>query len=161
MAPLPLSGEPPTMPAGDNSQGTLPGFDAPRPMAFSIVFDGGSLGNPGKGYGSFEITSDGEPYHFVNRMPFGDNLTNNQAEYMALIEALTWLANDLNDRRSDAKVTIYGDSKLVINQVNGTWKVKNANMVPLVRKTKELLRQFGSSTVEWHPRSESVDRLGH
>jgi ribonuclease HI len=161
VAPFRLSGETLAMPTDDNTQGTLPGFDAPKPLTFTIVFDGGSLGNPGKGYGSFEITRDGEIYHFVDRMEFGNNLTNNQAEYMALIEALKWLAKDLGERRKDAKVSIFGDSKLVVNQVNGTWKVKNANMVPLVKQAKELFPQFGTCTIEWHPRAESVQRLGH
>ncbi len=144
-----------------NNQGALPGFDASRPRDFRIVFDGGSLGNPGKGYGSYEIMSNGEPYHFVDRMEHGDRLTNNQAEYMTLIEALKWLAHDLGDAREDAKVAIFGDSKLVVSQVNGVWKVKNQNMIPLVREAKELFRQFGRCTIEWHPRAKSVERLGH
>lgn len=144
-----------------DAQGFLPGFDAPKPHEFTIVFDGGSLGNPGLGYGSYEITSNGEPYHFVERMEHGKHLTNNQAEYMTLIAALHWLSGDLGDARKQARVTIFGDSKLVVSQINGVWKVKNANMVPLVREAKELFGRFGSCSIEWHPRAKSVERLGH
>lgn len=149
------------MPKENNTQGALPGFEAEKPREFRIVFDGGSLGNPGKGYGSYEITTSGDPYHFVDRMEHGDDLTNNQAEYMTLIAALRWLANDLGEARKRAKVTVFGDSKLVVSQVNGVWKVKNANMIPLVKEAKELFRQFGTCTIEWHPRAKSVERLGH
>lgn len=149
------------MPTGRDTQGDLPGFEAPKPRTFNIVFDGGSLGNPGLGYGSYEITSDGEPYHFVDRMEHGKDLTNNQAEYMTLIAALRWLSKDLGEARKQASVTIYGDSKLVVSQINGVWKVKNANMVPLVKEAKELFKEFGSCTIEWHPRAKSVERLGH
>jgi probable phosphoglycerate mutase len=144
-----------------NGQGALPGFTSDSDLSFNIVFDGGSLGNPGKGYGSYEITRQGEPYHFVDRMEHGNNLTNNQAEYMTLIAALDWLAEDLGDRRKQAKVTIFGDSKLVVSQINGVWKVRNANMIPLVKQAKELVARFGSCTITWHPRAKSVDRLGH
>lgn len=133
----------------------------PRSREFEIVFDGGSLGNPGKGYGSFEIMSEGEVYHHSERLEYGDHITNNQAEYMSLIEALRWLADDLGEERTQAAVAIHGDSRLVVNQINGTWKVKHANMRPLVEEARRLFREFGRCTIDWHPREKSVERLGH
>jgi len=127
---------------------------------FEIVFDGGSLGNPGKGYGSYEITSNGNVLQHI-RHKYGDNVTNNQAEYQTLIEALKWLRGSLGESRSAASVTIFGDSKLVINQVQGTWKVKNAGLQPLVREVQDLLSGFGQVTLAWHARANSVKRLGH
>ncbi|HEV2074139.1 MAG TPA: ribonuclease HI family protein [Thermomicrobiales bacterium] len=132
----------------------------PKSLAFEIVFDGGSLGNPGKGYGSFEIMSGGEIYK-MGREEYTGSITNNQAEYMTLIESLKWLADDLSEDRGKATVTIHGDSQLVVNQINGTWKVKNARMVPLVDEAKKLFKQFGRCTIAWHPRAKSVERLGH
>lgn len=132
----------------------------PRSLTFEIVFDGGSLGNPGKGYGSYEIMSEGEVYR-LSREEFQGTLTNNQAEYMTLLEALKWLGQHLGDESSKSTVVIHGDSKLVVNQINGTWKVKNARMVPLVQEAKELFRQFGKCTIAWHPRAKSVEKLGH
>lgn len=132
----------------------------PKSLEFEIVFDGGSLGNPGKGYGSFGIMSGGEIYK-MGREEYTGSITNNQAEYMTLIESLKWLADDLGEDRSKAAVTIHGDSQLVVNQINGTWKVKNARMVPLVDEAKKLFKQFGRCTIAWHPRAKSVERLGH
>lgn len=150
------------MKTGNNAQSALPGFDsADTDLRFTIVFDGGSLGNPGKGYGSYEIAKNDDPYRFVDRMEHGNHLTNNQAEYMTLIAALDWLAHDLGAGAKRASVTIFGDSKLVVSQVNGVWKVKNANMIPLVKQAKDLVTKFGSCTIEWHPREKSVERLGH
>ncbi len=49
-----------------------------------LVFDGGSLGNPGKGYGSFHL-ADRDGYETIERLEFGNNVTNNQAEYRTMI----------------------------------------------------------------------------
>src|SRR5207248_1504292 len=56
-------------------------------MELQVVFDGGSRGNPGQGYGSFMVQSPNRK-PVVKRLEFGDNYTNNQAEYESMIEAL-------------------------------------------------------------------------
>jgi ribonuclease HI len=144
----------------DYQQPALLKTQAPRTRSFQIVFDGGSLGNPGKGYGSYEIMSGGEVIR-LGREQYQGSLTNNQAEYMTLIEALKWLAAELGDDASRATVDIRGDSQLVIYQLTGKWKVKNARMIPLVEEAKQLLRRFGTTKIAWHPRAESVKKLGH
>ena len=65
---------------------------------YEIVFDGGSLGNPGLGYGSYEITTEGAVLHRVERQEYGQGVTNNQAEYRSLIGALAWLLDHLGER---------------------------------------------------------------
>jgi ribonuclease HI len=129
-------------------------------LTFEIVFDGGSLGNPGKGYGSYEITSNGAVVRHV-RHDYGNNITNNQAEYQTLIEALKWLQADLGATAKATRVEIFGDSLLVINQLQGKWKVKNAGLRPLVTESLDLISKFGTVKLNWHARSNSVDRLGH
>ena len=133
---------------------------APAGTAFEIVFDGGSLGNPGKGYGSYEITSGGAVIRH-QREDYGDNVTNNVAEYRTLIEALKWLANELGDEANRATVRVNGDSLLVLNQLMGKWKVKNEGLRPYHREASELIRRFNRVALEWHARSNSVKRLGH
>ncbi len=128
---------------------------------YEIVFDGGSLGNPGLGYGSYEITSNGEVLHRVERQEFGQGVTNNQAEYRSLIGALTWLRGYLGETASNARVAVNGDSQLVLNQLRGTWKVKNEGLRPFHAQASSLVRQFGDVTFTWHDRSNSVRRLGH
>lgn len=128
--------------------------------AFEIVFDGGSLGNPGKGYGSYEITSNGDVVCH-QREEYGNNITNNQAEYMTLIKALEWLDHFVGGKRGTAKVHINGDSKLVINQVTGKWKIKAEPLRPHAERIRSLLNGYASATIEWHARANSVKRLGH
>lgn len=132
-----------------------------EPRTFEIVFDGGSLGNPGKGYGSYEITSNGTPIDRQSEIQYGDGVTNNQAEYLTLIHALRWLKQHLGTGVKGASVVILGDSKLVLMQSQGKWKVNNEGLRPLNREVKELLAEFGQTTLTWHARKHSVARLGH
>ena len=161
LAPFLLSGKQEMVNAGQGKQGALPGMEQQKDLAFEIVFDGGSLGNPGKGYGSYVISLNGDVFEAVDRMDHGDRLTNNQAEYMTLIAALRSLSESLGERSKQANVQIHGDSQLVVKQINGEWKVKHANMVPLVREARELFKAFRSCKISWHPRAKSVERLGH
>ena len=127
---------------------------------YEIVFDGGSLGNPGKGYGSYEITSNNDVVRH-QREDYGDNVTNNQAEYQTLIEALKWLSNQLGDAARSTSVLVNGDSLLVLNQLLGKWKVKNEGLRPLHKEASSLVRSFQKVDLVWHARSNSVKRLGH
>lgn len=130
------------------------------PGAWEIVFDGGSLGNPGKGYGSYDVRTGGSSVR-LQREDFGNDVTNNQAEYRTLIEALRWLAAHLGERANDAHVVVRGDSQLVLNQLNGTWRVKNEGLRPLYDEARRLRLAFGKSSLVWQPRAKSVERLGH
>lgn len=127
---------------------------------FTIVFDGGALGNPGKGYGSFHISGpDGFVVH--ERRDYPGVITNNQAEYMTLIEALQLLVNQEGSATHKTRLVVNGDSLLVINQLLGKWKVKNAGLQPLHRQAGLLLQKFGTRELRWHDRSNSVALLGH
>lgn len=63
--------------------------------------------------------------------------TNNEAEYHALIEGLK-AAKPWNPDRLE----VYLDSKLVVEQVNGAWRIKASELMPLNKKAKELLSEF-------------------
>lgn len=67
--------------------------------------------------------------------------------YSAFIEGLKE-AIDLGWR----DIVVQGDSKLVVNQVAGSWKVNKDNLKPLNAEAKKLLSQFRSAKVEWIPR---------
>jgi probable phosphoglycerate mutase len=128
-----------------------------------ITFDGGALGNPGRGYGSYLIEGlAGEPV--ITRLDFspnGEMVTNNQAEYRTLIAAMQRLAADGASDPLNLHIEICGDSKLVIEQLSGRWKVKHPEIRPLYTAASELMRRFGSVTLRWHRRDVSVDKLGH
>jgi ribonuclease HI len=128
-----------------------------------LVFDGGSLGNPGKGYGSFVykgVVSQLEPV----TIQFPGQTTNNEAEYRTLIAGLEAALRGIRETGADPsrlKIAIKSDSKLVVEQVSGKWKVKKAELRPLVQQVLGLLGEFQSWSLGWHPRSESVRILGH
>ncbi len=127
---------------------------------YTVVFDGGSLGNPGKGYGSYEVVNETGAIA-ARRVEFGDNMTNNQAEFRALIAGLEDLLGQVGAEAGRSSVAIRGDSQLVIRGLTGEWKVKHPGLQPLHRQAGELLGQFGSVDLAWHPRRESVRTFGH
>ena len=131
---------------------------------YRLVFDGGSLGNPGRGYGSFQIIGPRGEVLLHERLDFaerGDAVTNNQAEYLTLIHALDRFSRTIGERARATAVEIRGDSQLVINQLNGRWKVRNEELRPLFEQARSLLARFGHADLRWHARSNSVDLLGH
>jgi len=84
--------------------------------------------------------------------------TNNFAEYMGVILGLEEIV-----KRNIKKINIYGDSALVVNQLNGTWAVKSDNIVPLVNRADLLLRKINKYSLKWVPREKNkiADRLVH
>lgn len=128
-----------------------------------IVFDGGSRGNPGEGYGSFALDWPGYPREIV-QLNFGDNVTNNEAEYDTLIAALEAVRDRMKDRRIEprsALLSIWGDSLLVCNQVRGEWACKEPRLQVRLENVRSLLGGFGESELNHHPREKSVEILGH
>ena len=132
----------------------VPGVD------FTVVFDGGSLGNPGKGYGSYEIAGPDETVA-ARQVQFGNDMTNNQAEFHAIIAALEDLLERVGPRANTLSVAVRGDSQLVIRGLTGEWRVKHPGLQPLHRRAADLLRRFGKVDLAWHPRQESVRAFGH
>lgn len=135
------------------------GFDTGA-KRYRIVFDGGSKGNPGIGYGSYRIQAEGSPWSEPYRLEFGDGVTNNEAEYRSLIAALDHLAEACPDPAS-IEVEALGDSKLVLSQLSGAWKVKAANLRKYHRAGQAAAGRFAAVTYTWHDRKRSVDLLGH
>ena len=65
----------------------------------------------------------------------GVNPTNNELEYLALLYALEYIANNYKRRN----ITIYSDSMLIVNQINGKWRVTTPKLVPLYYKCIKLV----------------------
>ncbi len=117
--------------------------------------DGGSRGNPGPaGYG-VRIQRDGDVVDLMGALP---SATNNVAEYSGLLAALDWaLANGVST------LVIKSDSELLVKQMRGEYRVKNAGLQPLFERAKQLARQIGSVEFE-HVRREfnaDADRLAN
>lgn len=130
------------------------------PADYLIVFDGGSQGNPGNGYGSFAIFEGTRPAG-VHRLTFPGSLTNNEAEYYTLLGALRHLLEQLGERAASATLEVRGDSALVLQQVLGTWKAKDDRMRTLRDEVRTLLRRFHHRRLVQQPREDTVKVLGH
>jgi ribonuclease HI len=127
---------------------------------YLIVFDGGSLGNPGAGYGSYAIFEGTQP-GYVQRLEFSSPTTNNEAEYQTLLAALRALADRLGERAASASLEVRGDSQLVIEQVVGHWKAKDERMRGWRDDVRAALRRFGRWRLVQQRREDSVRVLGH
>jgi ribonuclease HI len=134
------------------------------PADYVITFDGGSHGNPGPGYGSYELVRGRDGKSNLVRLDFGRQMTNNEAEYEALNAGLQGLIERVEaaDRSpGDFTVEVRGDSALVIHQVEGTWKTKDDRMRILRNRVRKLLARFKGHRLVLQGREESVRTLGH
>ncbi|MDQ0830604.1 broad specificity phosphatase PhoE/ribonuclease HI [Streptomyces achromogenes] len=125
---------------------------------FIVEADGGSRGNPGPaGYGSVVIdATTGET--LAERAEFIGVATNNVAEYRGLLAGLR-AARELDP---SARVRVRMDSKLVVEQMSGRWKIKHPDMKPLAAEAARVLPP-GQVTYEWIPREQNkhADRLAN
>ncbi|MFE3638238.1 bifunctional RNase H/acid phosphatase [Streptomyces sp. NPDC059168] len=125
---------------------------------FIVEADGGSRGNPGPaGYGA--VVSDavtGET--LAETAEYLGVATNNVAEYRGLLAGLR-AAHALDPA---ARVHVRMDSKLVVEQMSGRWKVKHPDMKPLAAEANRVFPP-GRVTYEWIPRARNThaDRLAN
>lgn len=135
-----------------------PSLFGPAPGTGSAIanIDGGSRGNPGPaGYG-VRIQQDGGAT--IDLKQSLGICTNNVAEYSGLLAALRWAV-----AASCSTLHIRSDSLLLVQQMKGVYKVKNAGLQPLHEEARRLARQIGRVTFE-HVRREfnkDADRLAN
>jgi probable phosphoglycerate mutase len=130
---------------------------------YIITFDGGSKGNPGAGYGSYELRTRDNRVR-IERKEYPGKITNNEAEYRTLIAGLEDLSAVLLKAGKNPKayhVEVRGDSQLVIQQLLGKYKVRHPNMLPLYERARALATGFAGVSWVWHARGNSVAILGH
>jgi ribonuclease HI len=123
----------------------------------TLEFDGGSRGNPGPaGIGAVVRAADGTPLVTLGR--FIGRATNNVAEYKALITALQQ-AKELGAKR----VVIRGDSELIVRQMRGEYRVKNADLRELYEEAQALLKKFEHATIDHNYRHKNAlaDKLAN
>eukprot|EP00977_Amphora_coffeiformis_P001646 scaffold310_cov168-Amphora_coffeaeformis.AAC.41 len=113
---------------------------------YSLEFDGGSRGNPSGAAGAGMVLYDTGPSGNEKREVWAGwcflgegEMTNNQAEYWGLIVGL-----EAALERGIRKIQCFGDSNLVVKHITGDYRVRNAKLLPLWKRTKELLQQFDS-----------------
>ena len=105
-------------------------------MNYKIWTDGGSRGNPGP-CGAGGLIKDSTGVVVAEVSEYLGIQTNNYAEYKALLLTLN-RAVQLQIKN----VIVYSDSKLVVEQMKGKWKVKNENIIPLHREVSNIISYF-------------------
>ena len=129
----------------------------PAHEVLHIHIDGASRGNPGEaGFGVSVATSDGAPV--AELFGYLGRATNNVAEYQALIHALRYALG-----RGARRVRIFSDSELVVRQMQGRYRVKHPDMVPLHQEARKLMAGFEEASLG-HVRREQnreADRLAN
>ena len=111
-------------------------------MGIIIYVDGS--GGTKSGYGFF-VKETGES--FFEEKP---GITNNQAEYLAIISALKKFEN------SNDEIIIYSDSKNTVNQLNHEFAINNDELRSLAREAWSLMANFSNLTLTWVPRSKNL-----
>ena len=116
-----------------------------------IYLDGGARGNPGPAAIGFVVKNQNNRIIFQQGQTIGW-ATNNQAEYQALITALTWIKN--NQCQTEI-IDFFLDSQLVVKQMRGEYKIKSAKIKPLWQKAKELEAELQPAGINYYliPRS--------
>jgi ribonuclease HI len=115
--------------------------------------------NPGIGTYGFVVYRDGQVLKRGHGFD-GDPVSNNHAEYAGLIAALTSV-----EGFSDQEIAVKSDSKMLVNQMAGSWKVSKkaynsraeGSYVDKYLEAKELARRFPRLTFEWIPREQNSE----
>jgi ribonuclease HI len=114
--------------------------------------------NPG-GHATWGFVALGEPgsdtycevlHEAHGYLGYGEGMTNNVAEYTAVIEALKWAY-----REGHKGFMLKTDSQLVVNQVNGNWQVKAEGLMPLVTRVRNGMAQCQAAGIMWIPREQN------
>ncbi|WP_139811471.1 reverse transcriptase-like protein, partial [Mycobacterium avium] len=127
-------------------------------MKVVIEADGGSRGNPGPaGYGAVVWTPDRGTVLAENKQAIG-RATNNVAEYRGLIAGL-----DDALKLGATEAEVYLDSKLLVEQMSGRWKVKHPDLIELHAQARGLAARFDRISYSWIPRERNshADRLAN
>jgi len=111
-------------------------------MTISVYVDGS--GGPNGGFGFF-VKETGES--FYEKKP---EITNNQAEYLAIITALKNFTN------YEEEIIIFSDSKNTISQLNHEFAINNEKLRELAREAWTLIGKFSKITLLWVPRKENL-----
>ena len=122
---------------------------AMKAPGIDVYVDGGSRGNPGLSGGGFAVFRGGK--NVLEGSEFYGEKTNNQAEYLALRTAL----REVYGHFPDLKIHCLMDSQLVVEQMNGNYKVKSPNVRPLYDEVQRIAGQFKDFSIEHIEREQN------
>ncbi|AFM17998.1 fructose-2,6-bisphosphatase [Mycolicibacterium chubuense NBB4] len=119
-------------------------------MKVIVEADGGSRGNPGPaGFGAVVWSADHRSILAETSSAIG-RATNNVAEYRGLIAGLQ-AASEVGATEAD----VYMDSKLVVEQMAGRWRVKHPDLAPLHQQARDIANTFDRISYTWIPRDKN------
>jgi ribonuclease HI len=121
-----------------------------------VHIDGGARGNPGPaGWGAVIERGGTDPVELHGALP---HATNNVAEYSGLVAALEWCRE-----HGATRVHVRSDSLLLVQQMRGVYKVKNAGLKPLHGRARLIAHEIGAVTFEHVRRHHNAeaDRLAN
>lgn len=125
-------------------------IEADKPISKAVLYcDGGSRGNPGPSASGF-VLYDGASQIIAENGLFLGVTTNNQAEYQSLK-----LGMEEALKRGVTELDVHMDSLLVVNQMNGSFKVKNRDLVEINKSVKELAGKFSRVRISHVPRERN------
>lgn len=110
--------------------------------------------NPGGhgAYGIYILRDDDCTMTSGGYIGHGKNISNNVAEYKGFIRILELLTGW---KKTKHPIFIQGDSKLVIEQMLGNWRMKQGIYLPYAHQAKKLLKQFSKVDLKWIPREQN------
>lgn len=123
-----------------------------------LYSDGGSRSNPGPsglGVAGYHVSDDGSKECIFEKGVFLENCSNNLAEYMALLESLNYATS--SDYQN---IELYADSKLIVEQVTGNWKVKSPELKGWSETCTSRMNSMRRAGIQvkltWIPREKNV-----
>ena len=118
-----------------------------------VYSDGASRGNPGRAsIGALVVEAEGSAAPVATVSEAIGIATNNEAEYRAVIAGL----QAARDAGAD-EVIVRADSLLLVNQLNGVWRLKAQHLRPLYREALALVRGFSRVSIQHVPREANVE----
>lgn len=121
-------------------------------MILTVYTDGASRGNPGKSSYGFVIINDRKKEIYKEGKYIGVN-TNNFAEYTAVLKALEYIKKNF---KGEVSINFFMDSRLVVEQLSGRFKIKAPNLKPLIAQIRDLEGQYKQILYTHVPRSMNM-----
>lgn len=121
-------------------------------MILTVYTDGASRGNPGKSSYGFVVFDENKSLLHKEGKYFGVN-TNNFAEYTAVLKAFEYISKNF---KKEISIKFFMDSRLVVEQLSGRFKIKAPNLKPLIAQIREFEGQYKQIAYTHVPRSKNI-----
>lgn len=104
------------------------------------------------GIGCYVVYEDEVIFEYSGYEPASNKTSNNVAEYLAFEKVLEFL---IREEMQDERIEIFGDSDLVVKQMNGVWRIKNGLYVEVAKRCLDYLNEFSDIVIKWIPREQN------